>query len=116
MSLEKVTLEVQAKRFGLQVVKPPVVISPSGTRYEFSFMASSGSILYAVDIYEDLTDNEVLKTYLKAFDAKATAFVLWTGKAKTAAADRLAKEYSMRILRVEELPGFFESIVLKRQG
>ena len=112
MSVEKLLLEVGSKKAGLDVIKPPALRGASGVEHKFSFLCR-GSSKVAVDIYEDITEIEVIKTFVKRVDTGAQAHLVWTGERCTASARDLAAEYGMQIMREQDLSGFFEGLVMK---
>ncbi len=112
MYIEKLTLQVEAKRVGWNVVEPPAVRGDSGVVHSFSFLASKGAMTYAFDIYEAVTEMEILRTYIKKLDGKVFASVICTSGKWTESAEKLAKEYSVRILRNDEVEPFFDSLLL----
>lgn len=115
MSVEKLLLEVSSKKAGLQVIKPPALWGASGVEHMFSFLCM-GSSKVAVDIYEDVTEVEVIKTFVKSVDTGVQAHLIWTGERCTTAARNLAEEYAMRLMREEDIESFFESLVMKAQS
>lgn len=112
MSTERLLLEVESRRAGLEVTKPPVLTGASGVEHSFSFLGRGASNL-AVDIYESITEIEVIRTFVKGFDAGVPVHVVLSGEQCTEGARRLAAEYGMRIMREEDISSFFENLVLK---
>ena len=107
MYTERLLLEVQASRVGWTTIKPPLVKGTSGTLHSFSFLASSGAVLYGFDFYDTVTEIEVLKSYIKSFDTgTGVQIVVGVGKA-TEKAKALAREYGMRMLLEEEIRPYF---------
>ena len=116
MHVEKLSLEVEARRVGLNVIKPPNIRGRSGVEHTFSFLASVGGTSIAIDIYEEVTQAEVIKTYIKKLDTGASADVLCTTSIRNEAAEKLAREYGMRILTMGKIVQFFDSMVLRKHS
>ncbi len=81
----------------------------------------------AIDIYGEVTEIEVLRTYVKKLDTKVSASIICTsGKssgssheqvsARYEAAERLARDYDMRILGSGDIAPFLDSILMKKQN
>jgi hypothetical protein len=114
MFTEKLSLEVEARRSGLEVVVPPVAIGKSGVEHSFSFMASSGALRYAFDIREKVNEMDVIGTYVKKLDTGVVANMVCTSGMTGETAKKLAGEYGMSVLKESELANFFAGIILKR--
>jgi len=112
MRVERLALEVEAKRLGWLVLDPPVLVGRSGVEHTFSFLASTGSLKRGIDIFVDTDEIDVLKAYVKKYDTGATVDILCTTGKASEAAKVLAKEYGMKIITVEGIKDFFSSSVL----
>ncbi len=112
MYAETLALEIGATRAGLKVVKPPVIVGHSGVKHRFSFMASGGSVNYGIDVYDGVTQMELLRTYAKKIDTDTTVHVVCVKGTVDDAAENLAKEYKMKILKPEDLESFFRTALL----
>jgi len=113
---ERLTLEVEAARLGWTVVKPPRVRGTSGVEHSFSFLATSGSIRYAFDVYDEVTEVEVLKSYSRKFDTGAIVNLVSSRGTISPEAQNLAKEYGMKILRSDEIAPFFRSALISNNA
>lgn len=103
MAFENIYLELNAKRMGYEVVKPAIAAGASGVDHKFSFLASSEGRRYAFDFYDEVTVNEVLKTYIKEVDTGVTTGIVCTSSAVSSEAKDLARLYSMRMISSDEL-------------
>ena len=113
MDFEKLLLEVQANRAGWLVAKPPVLQGISGVTHKFSFLASKWNVNQAFDIYDSVTDIEVLKSFLKKIDTGASVDVICAKGRCSSAAESLALEYNIRILKAEDPIIMIESVLMK---
>jgi hypothetical protein len=114
MLTEKLTLEVQAVKLGWKVIKPPVIAGRSGVDHAFSFVASTGTINYAFDIYEEVSEMEVLKSFIKKFDTGSVVNIICaTGKVGPSA-EKMAKEYDIRIFDATNASQFFQVFLIAR--
>jgi len=109
---ERLTLEVEAANLGWTVVKPPRVRGISGVEHSFSFLATSGKINYAFDVYDQVTELEVLKSYSRKFDTGSIVNIVSSKGTASPEAQSLAKEYGMKILTPEEIAPFFRSALI----
>ena len=112
MYAEKLTLEVEAAKLGWKVVKPPRVRGTSGVEHSFTFLAMSGNLSYAFDVYDQVTEIEVLKSYARKFDTGSIVNLVSEGGTSSPQAQSLAKEYGMKILRPEEIRPFIRSALV----
>jgi hypothetical protein len=110
---ERLTLEVEASKLGWYTVKPPRIVGNSGIEHSFSFVATSGHVKYAFDVYDQVTELEVLKTYARKFDTGSIVNLVSAKGTATSEAQNLAKEYGMKILRPEEVSPFFRSALIQ---
>jgi hypothetical protein len=114
MDWEKLTLSVQASKLGWEVVKPPFVRGESGVNHAFDFLATTSTVKYAFDVYQQITEIEVLNSYIKKVDTKSIVnLICVTGKTNDGAS-RLAEEYGMKVMRTAEIQAFFETLLLKK--
>jgi hypothetical protein len=107
MYFELLALEIHATMAGLKVIKPPYCKGESGVNHRFSFLAEDDNITYGFDIYDDVSQEEVLRTYTKKLDTKAYPFIVsLRGKAKPEVA-ALADDYGITILGPADIDNFF---------
>ena len=109
MYYEKLALEVGATVAGLNVVKPAVIRGESGIEQRFTFVASDGGDMYAFDVYNDVGEVEVLRTYVKKMDTGASAFVVCLSGRPGAKARELARNYGIDVLSPMDVGDFFSS-------
>jgi hypothetical protein len=108
MYFELLSLEIHASMAGLKVGKPPVCKGESGVEHRFSFVASDGSLTYGFDIYNDVSREEVIRTFAKKLDTRAyTCIVSLRGKPSAEVA-ALADDYGMTILGPADIDTFFK--------
>lgn len=104
---EKLALEVGATVAGFDVVKPAVLTGASGVVHSFTFVAAEGSTTYAFDVYREVGEVEMIRTYIKKMDTGArTLVVCLSGKPK-AEALRMADCYGIELLGPKEVGDFF---------
>lgn len=113
MFAEKLSLEVEANKLGWKIVRPPRVRGSSGVEHNFSFVATSGRINYAFDVYDQVSEVEVIKTYARKYDTSAIVNLVSIKGESTPAGRRLAKEYGMTILKPDEIAPFFTSALVQ---
>jgi hypothetical protein len=104
---EKLALEVGATVAGYEVMKPPVIMGASGVEQRFTFVAVEGSDRYAFDIYNDVGEVEILKTYVKKMDTGAETFVVCLSGRPKEQAKELSENYGIQILGPKEVGDFF---------
>ena len=109
MYYEKLALEVGATVAGLDVVKPAVIRGESGTEQRFTFVASDGTETYAFDVYNEVREAEILRTYVKKMDTGAIAFVVCLSGRPDAKAKELARNYGIDVLSPMDVGDFFSS-------
>jgi hypothetical protein len=107
MYFERLVLEIQSNNAGWKTVKPPFVDGISGIAHKFSFLATDEACTYGFDIYNDVSEEEVLRTYMKRMDTKALAVIVsLSGRPKMEVA-RLADQYGITILGPGDIEQFF---------
>ena len=107
MYYEKLALEVGATVAGYQVTKPPRIQGASGVEHRFDFLASEGDKRYAFDIYNDVGEIEMLRTYIKKMDTGAETLVVCLSGRPKESAKELAENYGIPILGPKEVGDFF---------
>jgi len=116
MYYEKLALEVGATVAGLDVVKPPVIRGESGAEHRFTFVASDKRETYAFDVYNEVGEVEVLRTYIKKMDTGAKAFVVCLSGRPNEKAKELARNYGIDVLSPMEVGDFFSSRIAQFIG
>jgi len=109
MYYEKLALEVGATVAGLDVVKPAVIRGESGLDQRFTFLAADDTAMYAFDIYTDVGEVEILRTYIKKMDTRANAFVVCLSGRPDARAKELARNYGIDVLSPMDVGDFFST-------
>lgn len=107
MYYERLALEVGATVAGFNVVKPAAITGASGTEHRFTFVASEGSSTYAFDVYPEVGEVEILRTYIKKLDTGARTFVICLSGKPRAEALRVAECYGIELLGPKEVGDFF---------
>jgi hypothetical protein len=107
MEYEKLALEVGAIKAGLTPIAPPIVQGDSGVSHRFTLLFSVGNRLYGFDFYEEVTEIEVVRSYAKKFDSRASVNLVCTSGKMTEGAKTLAVSYDMRILGPKAAETFF---------
>lgn len=107
MYYEKLALEVGATVAGFTVVKPSVIQGTSGNIQKFTFVASDGPEMYAFDVCTDVTQVEILRTYVKKMDTGAKTYVICLSGRPTPEAKEMARYYGIEILDPSDVGDFF---------
>jgi len=107
MYFEKLALEVNAAASGLDVVKPAVIRGRSGIDQRFTFLAAEGTTMYAFDLYPQVSEKEVLKTYLKRLDTGAETYIVCLQGRPTLEAAFLARKFGIEVLGPGSVGDFF---------
>ena len=107
MYYELLALEIHATAAGLEVLKPPTLVGRSGITHKFSFMAKDDNLNYGFDIYNDVTREEVIRTFAKKLDTKAYAFIVSLRGRPKQEVISLADEYGITVLGPADIDTFF---------
>ncbi len=116
MYYEKLALEVGATVAGYEVVKPPVVKGTSGVDHRFTFIAKEGSKVVSFDVYQEVGEVEILRTYLKKMDTGAEAYVVCLSGTPKGKAKELSDCYGIQILGPREVGEFFTTRIAELIG
>ena len=114
MYYEELALEVSASIAGLRVVKPPFMRGESGVEHRFSFVATDESTRYAFDVWQNVSEVEVLRTYIKALDTGAHAIIVCLSGKPTAEGKKLADSYRMDVLTPGDVGNFFSKRIIQQ--
>ena len=114
MYTEKLLLEVQVKRVGWRAVSPSTARGRSGTQHQFSFLASSGDLMYGFDVCEEVSEVEVLRSYIKGYDTGVAVQLVSREGRTNPVASKLLREYGMRVLTEADIVPFFDELLLKK--
>jgi len=109
MYYERLALEVGATVAGLEVVKPPRITGESGIEHKFFFVAKNDSVTYAFDVYTDVNEAEILRTYVKKMDTGANVYVVCLSGRPRAEAKELARNYGIDVLNPMDVGDFFSA-------
>jgi len=117
MYFEGLLLEIHANKAGWETVKPPRCKGVSGAIHEFAFLAKDEGCYYAFDIYHDVTQEEVLRSYMKRLDTGfLTIVVNMSGRPKKEVG-ALADELGITIMGPADIDTFFSlNAVEQRSG
>jgi hypothetical protein len=114
MYFEKLALEVNAAAAGLEIVRPAVLRGRSGMDQRFTFVAKDEGGTYAFDLYTEVTEKEVLRTYMKKLDTGAEAHIICLKGRPTVEASELASYYSLGLMGPGKVEDFFRTKVSPR--
>jgi len=114
MYYEKLALEVNAGASGLTVIKPAVLTGKSGYDQKFTFVATDGASNYAFDIYTEVSEREVMRSYLKKLDTGAETYVVCLQGRLTPEAAALAREYGLGVLGPGSVGDFFNKRITQQ--
>ena len=109
MYYERLALEVGATVAGLEVIKPPRIVGESGIEHKFTFVAADDTRRYAFDVYTDVKEIEIIRTYIKKMDTGAEAYVVCLSGRPSEQARELAKNYGIDVLTPMEVGDFFST-------
>ncbi len=116
MYYEKLALEVGANVAGFEVVKPAVIQGVSGVEHRFSFLATDKTQVYAFDLYNDVGEVEILRTYIKKMDTGAKTFVVCLSGSPKGKAQEMAGYYGIEVLGPREVGDFFSKRISQKVG
>jgi hypothetical protein len=116
MYTEKLLLEVQAARLGWSTVRPSLARGRSGTQHQFSYLASSGGLLYGFDVCDEVSEVEVLRSYIKSYDTGVLVQIVSRVGKTTQVAKQLLREYGMRVLTEADIVPFFDELLLRKEA
>jgi len=116
MYTEKLLLEVQATRLGWSSVKPSSVRGRSGTQHQFSYLASSGDLLYGFDVCDEVSEVEVLRSYIKGYDTGVSVYLVSREGKTNPVAKQLLREYGMRVLTEADIVSFFDELLIRKEA
>ena len=114
MYYEKLALEVGATVAGLRVTKPPVLMGDSGVEHRFTFVATDGPNTYAFDVFPEVGEVEILRTYVRKMDTGAEAYVVCLSGRPKPDAMRMAENYGIEVLGPKEVGDFFSRRIARR--
>ena len=115
MYFERMLLEVQANNAGWKTIKPPFCRGESGVDQKFSFLATDGTYSYGFDIYSDVTQEEVLRTYMKRLDTKVLTFIVSLRGRPRKEVARLADDYGITVLGPADIESFFKLDLIEQR-
>ena len=92
------------------MIKPARCVGTSGVEHKFSFLAGKKGRVCAVDLYKEVGQVEVLKTFLKEMDTSADVVLVCLSGRPSAAGTELAKEYGLKIVGPGEIGKLFEEL------
>lgn len=105
-------MEVEARRLGWDPVKPPRLAGKSGTEHTFTFLAASDNSFHAFDIYDSVSEIDMLKTFVKKFDSSAGVDIVCISGEVSAQAVKLAREYQINILKPDEVENYMRTALV----
>jgi hypothetical protein len=95
---ECLLLQVESEKAGYATTSPPAIKGKSGVTHRFSYLCSSDETKVAFDIYKNLSEVEVMTTYIKMFDTGAHCFIVNLGEAPDGPTTRLLAAYRIPVL------------------
>jgi hypothetical protein len=116
LNFVELSLEVEASISGWQVIKPPVCQGASGVHHRFSLLAFDGERKRAFDIYPEVGEIEVLRTFVKSTDTGISACIVCSRGKPTERGLKLAGEYGMKTLSPREVGPFFEEEMVEAKA
>ncbi len=113
---ERLSLEIIAAKSHWQIVSPPTLMGRSGVAHRFDFVAMDGQDSLVFDICEQLSETDVIKTYIKQLDTGASACIICRTKKMTEGASKLAAEYGLKVLRSDNIESAFRATRIHPQS
>ncbi len=113
MYFETLVLEIQANKAGWRTIKPPFWKGGSGISHKFSFLATDETFAYGFDIYNDVSEDEVLRTYMKRLDTKVLTFIVSLRGRPRKEVAQLADDYGITILGPADIDSFFSLDIIE---
>jgi hypothetical protein len=107
LNYERLSLEVIAVKSNWQIVNPPTLAGRSGVTHKFDFVAMHGQFGLVFDICEQLSETDVIKTYIKKLDTGVSACIICHTEKMTEEARKLAAEYGLKVLRSDDIESAF---------
>ncbi|MGD1054676.1 MAG: hypothetical protein ABR867_01150 [Nitrososphaerales archaeon] len=109
MYFEKLALEINATTAGWEVIKPERCVGTSGVEHRFTFLASDSGHMYGFDLYPEIGEIEVLRTFIKEMDTGVSGVLVCLSGKPSESAKNVAAELGVRICSPAEIGGFFKS-------
>lgn len=109
MYFEKLALEIGATAAGWEVIKPATCVGTSGIEHRFAFLASDSGHQYGFDLYPEIGEIEVLRTFIKEMDTGISGVLVCLSGRPSERAREVAAELGVRILSPAVISGFFKS-------
>lgn len=98
-----------------QIVSPPTLTGRSGVTHRFDFVATAGQERLVFDIFERLSETDVIKTYVKKLDTGASAYIIYNAKSMTEGTGRLVSEYDLKVLHSDNIESTFMTKRMEHQ-
>ena len=92
-----------ATKFNWLTKSPPTLTGNTGITHRFDFVALEGEKHITFDIYEQLGEIEVLRTFIKKLDTGASTYIVCLSDNITEQARKLAANYGLKILQGDAL-------------
>lgn len=116
LNYERLSLEVIAAKSNWQIVNPPTLAGRSGVTHRFDFVATHGQYSLVFDIYEELSETDVIKMYIKKLDTGASACIICHTERMTEGARKLAAEYGLKVVRSDNIKSAFNARGIEPQS
>lgn len=107
MYFETLVLEIHANKAGWRSIKPAFFQGKSGIFQRFSFLATDETFYYGFDIYNDVSEEEVMRTYVKRLDTDVLTFIVSLRGRPRKEVARLADDYGITVLGPADIDSFF---------
>ena len=108
MYFEKLALEINATTAGWEVIEPPIRVGTSGVEHRFTFLSSDSGSLYGFDLYPEIGEIQVLRTFIKEMDTGISGVLICLSGRPSQRAQEVAAELGVRILSPAEIGRFFK--------
>jgi hypothetical protein len=106
---EKLALEINATTAGWEVIEPATCVGESGVEHRFTFLASDSGHRCGFDLYPEIGEIQVLRTFIKEMDTGISGILVCLSGRPSERAREVAAELGVRILSPAEIGGFFKS-------
>ena len=114
MYYEELALEVGARIAGLKVLKPPVLRGKSGVEHRFSFLAADDNTSFGFDVWQNVNEIEVLRTFIKKLDTGVQALIVSLSGRPSPEGKKLVASYGIEVLSPGDVGNFFSKRITQQ--
>lgn len=115
MYYERLSLEIIAAKLHWGIVSPPTLVGRSGITHRFDFVVVDGHGPLAFDIFDRMSETDVIRTFVKKLDTGASAYIICHTEKMSEGAGKLAAEYGLKVLHSDDIESAFRKKVIERR-